>query len=121
MQRLLSVLAIMKQSVISHKRYMKVLCTPSVLNLFQCLYRLGYCSGVKRSGNQLIISLNYVSGISALRQIKMMAKLSHKKCLSLKRSFRTQSIYLMSTSKGIISHPEAISYGVGGLALACCN
>lgn len=121
MQRLLSVLAILKQSIVSKKRYFQVRNTPSVLNLFLCLYRLGYCSAVKRNGNQLIISLTYVNGMSSLRQLKMITKLSHKKCISLKKSFRLQSIYLLSTSKGVVSHMEAISYGVGGVALAICN
>lgn len=121
MQRLLSVLAVLKQSIVSHKRYVKVLATPGVVNLFQCFYRLGYCSGVRRSGNDLIISLNYVSGICVLRQLKMITKVSHKKSISLKRAFKSQSVYILSTGKGIISHLEAQAYGVGGIALACCN
>lgn len=121
MQRLLSVLAVLKQSIASKKRYVKVLATPSVLGLFYCLYRLGYCSGVRRSGNQVMISLNYVSGVCSLRQLNVLTKLSHKKTMTLKRSFPTQSVYILSTSKGIVSHTEALELGVGGIALACCN
>lgn len=121
MQRLLSVLAVLKQSIASKKRYVKVLATPSVLGLFDCLYRLGYCSGVRRSGDQLVVSLNYVSGVCSLRQLHLLTKLSHKKTISLKRSFPVQSVYILSTSKGIVSHMEAVQLGVGGVALACCN
>ena len=121
MHRLLSVLAVLKQSILSKKRYVRVLATPGIINLFQCFYRLGYCSAVKRSGNKLIISLNYVSSICSLRQLKIITKVSHKRSISLNRSFHYQSVYIISSSRGIISNMEAVSYGVGGIALACCN
>jgi ribosomal protein S8 len=115
------VLGIIKQNIASKKRYFKVLATPSVLELFYCFYRLGYCSGARRCGNELIISLNYVNGVPSLRQLKIIAKPSHKRTFTLKRKFQEQSLYIMSTGKGIISNQEAALYGIGGIALACCN
>jgi len=85
-----------------------------------CLKRLGFIDEITDTDNTLSIRLTYKQKEPVLTNIKIISKpgLRVYKSKDELQKFKSPSLLLLSTSKGILSSVEAIKKNVGGEVLA---
>ena len=89
-------------------------------------YREGYIKGFKKldienNKNEFQIELKYVDGEPVIKSISRVSKPGRRvysKIKDLQRNFDGLGIYILSTSKGVLSDNEARSESVGGKSYA---
>jgi len=97
---------------------------PTLLNLkiLDILHHEGFIRGYKFSLNKkhVLILLKYKEGKSIIQSLKCISKNSKQIFVSLKVLHKINNIfvlYILSTSRGILSQTEAIKQKVGGKVL----
>lgn len=98
----------------------------SFLKVKQCIplldifYNLGYISGYSIIGNQIIINLKYSfkDGSPVLKHISQISKPSRPVYLNVHslKNIEHQTV-ILSTTKGMLTHMDAIKENVGGKAI----
>lgn len=111
----------------SKKRLNLLICTKKVLRLLKVLRREGCLSYLllKRQGSlrrHLVFSLYYYKQTTFFKHMQLISTISKKFTVSLKaltilnKSLKN-SILLLETSQGIITHKDALRLRIGGLIL----
>jgi small subunit ribosomal protein S8 len=89
-----------------------------VLNILNVFYKEGFIRGYQINGNIIKIFLKYSeTNYAMVQEIKQISKPGSRKYISLKELYSLQNtfgVYILSTSKGFISHLEALKNKVGG-------
>lgn len=106
--------------------YFNIILTKKTLNYVRIVYQLNYISKyeiISIDEKKFIrLYLNYFNLLNVGKDFKIFSKPSHRFFISLKslkllNKRAGLSIYLISTSFGIISHKEAIFKKIGGMLL----
>lgn len=110
----------LKNSYMAHKREVVLPYSKAALNVGQVLVKEGYLESVKSAndGNKTInATLKYVDRRPAISDIKIVSKPSvriYVAAKELKVKGYEFGMYVLSTSKGIMSDKEALDKGLGG-------
>ena len=91
-----------------------------LITIVDVLYREGYILSYKQTATEIHIWLKYVSNMSAIHVMRQISKPSarvHMSAASLKSYNSGLGIYILSTSLGVMSDRQALSFGVGGEVL----
>ena len=109
------------------KRLNLIVCTNKVLRLLRVLRREGCLSYLllrqeSLSRRHLVFTLHYYKQTTFFKHIQLISTISKKftitfKALIILNKSLKNSILLIETSKGIITHKEALRFHTGGLIL----
>jgi small subunit ribosomal protein S8 len=86
----------------------------------EVLKKEGYLAEVSKQDGQLTVKLAYKSKNPRLTNIQLVSKLGlriYKNAAAIK-SHKGASLYIISTSAGVISSREAVKKGIGGEVIA---
>ncbi len=90
-------------------------------NILFFLYKQGYINGFLKKNNVLITYLKYkIDGFNFLfffKKFHINKKKSYISLNELKKNYRHSYLYVLTTSKGILSGTTAVHYKQGGLVL----
>lgn len=133
MWRLVNLVGILKSVTSSTKRLVRIRYTKNIYEFCRLLYSMGYINNFKlvngSSSKHGVIqfSLRYYEMGCSMRSLMPVSGVSHKTSLSLDKFRHIQAhcihntTYILSSSKGIISHFDAIRLKSGGLTLCRIN
>lgn len=84
------------------------------------LEQLGFLEKVERADGELVVSLAYHKKEPVIIDVKLVSKpgLRVYKSAQDLRDKKGPSVYILTTSKGILSHKEAIKKNIGGEVIA---
>jgi small subunit ribosomal protein S8 len=89
-----------------------------IINILTVLYKEGFIRGYKIDKNIIKVFLKYSETANPIMQeMYQISKPGSRKYISLKELYNfknTFGVYILSTSKGFLSHTEAINNNVGG-------
>ena len=101
----------------------KIRYSVKALSFFKILKEEGFLYSFKKEGNILIGILNYNNQMGALLDFKTFSKISkpyfikNKKIVSIIQK-NQNTIYILQTSKGLISNRKILSSGLGGILIS---
>lgn len=87
--------------------------------IIDVLYQYGYIIGYNITKSQILIHLKYYKNEPVIKDIYRISKPSKKmyySCETLK-SIQNRGIYILSTTKGVVAHIDAIPMNIGGEAI----
>lgn len=114
-----------KQNSLAKKKYYYYLINKKskiILRKFIELGLIRYVSLNKTNSNQLKITINYSKNEPIFKFLKVLYQLGRKKNINLKtlqsqKAYKTNSMLLLLTSKGVLTNFEALSQHTGGILL----
>jgi len=118
-----------KQNAVAKKKYYYFNLNRKSQQVLLKFIDLGLIASIKYLDNNNIkckIFINYVNKTTTFKTLKILLKLGKKSSISLKTSlklkkYKTNSTFLLLSSKGIITNFEAINFKIGGILLCKCN
>ena len=118
-----------KQNAIAKKKYYYFDINKKSQQILLKFIELGLIASVKYidvKTKKCKIFINYTNKTTVFKTLKILLKLGKKINISLKttlklKKYKTNSTFLMLSSKGIITNFEAINFKIGGVLLCKCN
>lgn len=107
-----------------------IIYTKQAIKLINVLHRIGFLKNyvVLRKNNSFFIrfTIFFYKNTTYYHNIRLISTPSRRFFISLKALHKLKyatrsSVYILSTSKGLITHDEAILYKIGGLLLCAIN
>lgn len=115
------VFTMIRNAIMAHKENVEVPASGVIKSILDILKKENYIDNFKliedTKQGRLKIYLKYISGKSAIREIKRISKPSlriYVKNDSIPSVLRGKGIAIMSTSKGMLTNKQAKELGVGG-------
>ena len=129
--KLTKIISFLKISIHNRNTFVKYKKNQLLVSLLECFLENGFISGFFENEGFVYILLKYNSlGESVIKDLKVLYKRTFEVHLTYK-NLKTNSFYkkylikkseksllfILSTNKGIITHKDAINYGIGGQLL----
>ena len=129
--KLTKIISFLKISIHNRNTFVKYKKNQLLVSLLECFLENGFISGFFENEGFVYILLKYNSlGESVIKDLKVLYKRPFEVHLTYK-NLKTNSFYkkylikkseksllfILSTNKGIITHKDAINYGIGGQLL----
>lgn len=105
-----------KNAALSNTKELRVRKTNYIKAVAEALEREGFLSEVKEEDNELIVKLAYARKEPILMNLELVSKpgLRIYETVEELESKKGPEVYILSTSKGILSSKEAIKKNIGG-------
>lgn len=109
-----------KNAALAKNREVEFKKTKFVYALAKALDKAGILNGVEVKEDVIISKLSYKSKVPVLMDLKLISKPGLRTYMSSDQlgSFRGPAVYIVSTSKGIMTSTEAIKNRLGGEVIA---
>jgi small subunit ribosomal protein S8 len=109
-----------KNAALAGQKMVEIKNTKMVKNVVDVLLKLGFVSEIKSKDGLLEVYLAYKRKAPVLSNIKLVSKPGLRVYWDIKKlkNYRSASVLLISTSKGVLSSKDALKEGVGGEVIA---
>lgn len=109
-----------KNAALARQKFVMAENIKSIALVANVLLKLGFVSKIENEDGFLKLILAYKNKAPVLTNIKLISKPGLRVYWDLKKisSYRSPSVLVISTSKGILSSKDALKEGVGGEVIA---
>ena len=84
------------------------------LNYLNLLLNTGFIRGYKIVNNKIEVLLKYINNKPLINKIKIISKPSCRVYINKKQKLNNNGLYIISTSKGLLTNKQIKEYNLGG-------
>lgn len=110
----------LKNAAMAKNKEVEVKLTKKVESVAMALKKIGFLDEVTKKDNKLTVSLTFKNKSPLLQDVKLVSKPGLKvyKAVWELEAHKKPSVFLVSTSKGVVSSKQAIKQRMGGEVIA---